>query len=225
MLHFERVTCFITYCVHGMKRCAGCGSDHPRYLACGHAFCTECLKARLQTAEFPGGAEMVDKLPSHPPAANSSSSTPQFRYTDQQQISPSMKYSIRRDPMIDPKKTPCKHGFCKTCIDEHLARQQMCPVCHGELRVTELAMSETMDEFLLELQVYCLNHHCSWKGPCFSLAEHLARTCESWECSHVSALQLSWQNGRRQRSHAEVLSHHDCCKRPQALDLRHQWNS
>jgi hypothetical protein len=123
--------------------------------------------------------------PQPAPAKKFSASRPEFRFANQNRIHELMRCGICEVPMFEPMRAPCDHWFCKACIEEHLSKEQKCPKCSQELNASDIEADKTMDKLVSALEVFCLNQDCSWKGPRSSVAEHLARTCNSWPCPNV----------------------------------------
>lgn len=121
-----------------------------------------------------------------PPASAHERQSPTFRYSyvESDKIPHRLQCAVCLEPFIDPRRTPCKHHFCATCISS----QSSCPTCRAPVPSALLEADSKLQEFLADLQVYCTckDSGCGWTGPRGNLDEHLAWTCAHQLCTNVS---------------------------------------
>lgn len=107
-------------------------------------------------------------------------------YVQEDRISRRLVCAVCLEPLVEPRRTPCKHTFCQACISPLVA----CPTCRTAVSVGQLQVADqTLLELLGELIVLCRNHAsgCDWQGPRENLAEHTNRTCRSHVCANSSS--------------------------------------
>ena len=74
---------------------------------------------------------------------------------------------------------PCQHTFCKGCLEKLIlnnrATQVPCPVCRQPFRHNHLQRNILAYQLINELEIYCANRGCQWKGPLDHVAIHLPK--------------------------------------------------
>eukprot|EP01080_Neovahlkampfia_damariscottae_P004995 gene4995-8593_t len=80
--------------------------------------------------------------------------------------------------------TPCKHKFCKSCIEKTL----FCTVCKTKLcSINDCQEDSWLNQEIQNLTVLCSFKGCQWKGKFKELDYHLNEVCSfnKIECSNV----------------------------------------
>lgn len=131
-----------------------------------------------------------------------------YTYVALASVSPRLICAVCLEPFVEPRRTPCRHTFCKSCI----ANLDACPTCRGPIRTDTLQEpDQTLLDFLGELLVVCTHRDrgCQWQGPRENLTEHLQRTCLHTSVSCTSAhLSCSWKGSRYVHSCAVCAQTH-----------------
>jgi TNF receptor-associated factor 4 len=95
-----------------------------------------------------------------------------------------LKCPICRNYFNECVSTPCKHKFCKSCIQKTL----MCSICSTEIdSINSCCEDVWLNQQIQELHVLCARKECDWKGPLKRLNTHLYEECDynSIECDFV----------------------------------------
>ncbi|CAF1307816.1 unnamed protein product [Adineta ricciae] len=93
-----------------------------------------------------------------------------FEYMNKN-IDEHLKCPICKSPFIDPVSTPCRHAFCRQCINDKLSNKSSCPECNQSLSSKDLSpMVIFICKMLDDLLVKCVN--CEQTGIKRSQFDH-----------------------------------------------------
>jgi chromosome segregation ATPase len=99
-----------------------------------------------------------------------------YDYTDERLIDPSLKCSICRSPFIDPYSTPCKHTYCRECINHCLQNDNRCSICRRAIKRTDLTRAEaSICDAVNQLLVTC--KRCNETVQRGQFDEHIRNNC------------------------------------------------
>ena len=70
----------------------------------------------------------------------------------------------------------CGHTYCIYCILEWCKRNKNCPLCRVEFTEKDLRTDIIATNIINDLEVYCVNKGCPWKGTLKAFSGHL-KTC------------------------------------------------
>jgi uncharacterized protein YjbI with pentapeptide repeats len=110
-----------------------------------------------------------------------------YSYVDRASIHSKLICPICDQPLVEPRRTSCRHVFCLKCITNALSRQQVCPVDGKPLTMAQLSSEDILEDILADLKVYCPHGGegrklCEWTGVRGALADHLRTTCPAVPC-------------------------------------------
>ena len=95
-----------------------------------------------------------------------------FRFTNLPSYSNHLTCSVCSNIFNKPTCTNCQHVFCKDCIIKVMqSKNPTCPICRQI--IIYLDNDVIITSIINDLQVFCSNHCCSWKGIRIKLEDHL----------------------------------------------------
>lgn len=92
-------------------------------------------------------------------------------------ISKHLVCSICQEVFNDPQQPPCQHTFCLGCVqkwtENHRAATVPCPVCRTSFRTKDLRKNLLAFQLINELEMFCCNRGCEWRGSLEQISNHL----------------------------------------------------
>jgi len=67
----------------------------------------------------------------------------------------------------------CGHTFCKTCLKKWAKINKHCPLCRKEFNIKNIKRDNIAYNIINDLEVFCNNDNCPWKGKLLNLKKHL----------------------------------------------------
>ena len=91
---------------------------------------------------------------------------------------------ICKNYLNDCITTPCKHKFCKSCLEENL----FCTICKTNVNsISDCQEDVWLNQQIQNLTVLCSFKNCSWKGKFKDLEYHLNENCS---CSQIKCINV-----------------------------------
>ena len=67
----------------------------------------------------------------------------------------------------------CGHTFCKACLKKWAKINKHCPLCRKEFNIKNIKRDNIAYNIINDLEVFCNNDNCPWKGKLLNLKKHL----------------------------------------------------
>ena len=67
----------------------------------------------------------------------------------------------------------CGHTFCKTCLQKWVKYNKNCPLCRKNIVFKNTKRDIIAYNIINDLEVFCNNNNCPWKGKLSNLKKHL----------------------------------------------------
>lgn len=98
------------------------------------------------------------------------------KFVNLSHVSQYLYCAICQEIFTDAHRMKCGHTFCRECIVDWCRYSNKCPICRMEIDINKAQRDLIGCNMVGELEVFCSNKHCPWKGKCQDLDEHL-RQC------------------------------------------------
>ena len=67
----------------------------------------------------------------------------------------------------------CGHTFCKACLQKWAKVNKNCPLCRQKFNIKSVKRDNIAYNIINDLEVFCNNNNCPWKGNLLNLKKHL----------------------------------------------------
>ena len=132
---------------------------------------------------------------------------------------PDLVCCICQSVLDKPLETPCRHVFCKICIETWLNNHHTCPTCRKQIRNTDLKQVMPMIQNMINrLLIKCVNHHNGCTEPIMlELYDNHEKNCqfEMLVCKYEKCAKSILRRDRDEHEekdceYREVKCHQDC---------------
>ena len=69
----------------------------------------------------------------------------------------------------------CGHTFCLNCIIQWAQHNLNCPLCRVNFTDTDIKRDLIATNIINDLEIYCVNKGCPWKGKLMNFSDHLEK--------------------------------------------------
>ena len=98
------------------------------------------------------------------------------KFVSLENVSKFLYCSICDDIFRNPiRLMTCGHTFCLNCIIQWANRNLNCPLCREKFTDTDIKRDLTAANIINDLEIYCVNKGCPWKGKLKDFEEHLEK--------------------------------------------------
>ena len=96
-------------------------------------------------------------------------------FVEAESISKHLICSICYEVFNDPVHGDCQHIFCRVCITHCFGKKQTisCPIDRKPIKKAQLQKSMLAYQIINDLQIFCCNEGCEWKGSLDAITHHL----------------------------------------------------
>lgn len=96
----------------------------------------------------------------------------QIHFVEKEKISDYLTCQICLDIFEDPHRLTCGHTFCLKCINKWRKNEMNCPSCRVFYNHDYTGKDLIAQAIINDLQVFCINEGCPWKGRLCELENH-----------------------------------------------------
>lgn len=94
------------------------------------------------------------------------------KFVEREKISIYLTCQICLNIFDNPHRVTCGHTFCKKCLDKYRKTSTNCPACRNNYEHKYTGKDLIAQSIINDLQVYCINEGCPWKGRLYELENH-----------------------------------------------------
>ena len=99
---------------------------------------------------------------------------PNPKFVNQNNISKYLYCSICEETFNNPIRIKeCGHTFCKLCLKKWNKYNKNCPLCRKDFIFKNIKRDNIAYNIINDLEVFCNNKNCPWKGTLLNLKKHL----------------------------------------------------
>ena len=98
------------------------------------------------------------------------------KFVSLENVSKFLYCSICDDIFRNPiRLKSCGHTFCLNCIIQWAQHNLNCPLCRVNFTDTDIKKDLIATNIINDLEIYCVNKGCPWKGKLKDFEEHLEK--------------------------------------------------
>ena len=100
------------------------------------------------------------------------------KFVNKDEISEFLVCSICSEIFVGPVRIKkCGHTFCYGCLVEWGQKHNICPLCREKFTEDDIKRDLIAYNIINDLDVFCKNEGCPWKGKLMNIPHHLEDCC------------------------------------------------
>lgn len=125
----------------------------------------------------------------------------QRNFVEKEKISGFLTCTICQEIFDDPYRVTCGHTFCCKCLEKwhkNNINNPTCPLCRENYEPDYTGKDLIAQSIINELQVYCINNGCPWKGKLSELQNHI-KSCLFCPKNMPNFIKIELQNKNKNK--------------------------